>query len=54
MARVDGRQNDELRPVKVTEDFVSTAEASFLVEMGRTRILCCASLDEVTGDLIAP
>jgi ribonuclease PH len=44
--RQDGRAVDELRPIKVTEDFVSSAEASFFVEVGRTRILCCATLDE--------
>ena len=46
MSRVDGRKNDQLRPIKITEDFVSTAEASYLVEVGKTRILCCASLEE--------
>ncbi|MDB5102347.1 MAG: ribonuclease [Fibrobacteres bacterium] len=46
MARVDGRKNDQLRTIKITEDFVSTAEASYLIEVGKTRILCCASLEE--------
>ncbi|MDB5048897.1 MAG: ribonuclease [Fibrobacteres bacterium] len=46
MSRIDGRSNDQLRPIKITEDFVSTAEASYLVEVGKTRILCCASLEE--------
>jgi ribonuclease PH len=46
MARVDGRGNDQLRNIKITEDFVSTAEASYLIEVGKTRILCCASLEE--------
>jgi ribonuclease PH len=46
MARVDGRKNDQVRPIKITEDFVSSAEASYLIEVGRTRILCCASIDE--------
>ncbi len=44
--RPDDRLADQLRSIKVTEDFVSTAESSFLVEVGKTRILCCASLDE--------
>src|SRR5690606_37939787 len=44
--RPDGRQLDQLRPIKITEDFVSSAEASFLIEVGRTRILCCASVEE--------
>ena len=46
MARIDGRKHDQLRPIKITEDFVSTAEASYLIEVGKTRILCCASLEE--------
>jgi ribonuclease PH len=46
MPRIDGRAHDQLRPIKITEDFVSTAEASYLIEVGRTRILCCASLEE--------
>lgn len=44
--RPDGRAADQLRSIKVTEDFVNSAEASFFVEVGRTRILCCASLEE--------
>jgi ribonuclease PH len=46
MARVDGRKDDQLRPVKITEDFVSSAEGSCLIEVGKTRVLCCATLDE--------
>ena len=46
IARADGRAFDQLRSIKVTEDFVASAEASFFVEIGRTRILCCASLEE--------
>ena len=44
--RTDGRATDQLRPIKITEDFVQSAESSFLIEVGRTRILCCASLEE--------
>jgi ribonuclease PH len=46
MTRPDGRAADQLRGIKITEDFVQSAEASFLIEVGRTRILCCASLEE--------
>jgi ribonuclease PH len=44
--RPDNRAADQLREIKITEDFVKSAEASFLIEVGRTRILCCASLEE--------
>jgi ribonuclease PH len=46
MTRTDGRAADQLRTIKITEDFVQSAESSFLIEVGRTRILCCASLEE--------
>jgi ribonuclease PH len=46
MTRPDGRAADQLRTIRITEDFVASAEASFLVEVGRTRILCCAGLEE--------
>jgi ribonuclease PH len=45
-SRPDGRAADQLRSIKITEDFVQSAESSFLIEVGRTRILCCASLEE--------
>ena len=44
--RIDGRAADELRPVKFTKDFITTASGSVLVEMGNTRIICTASVDE--------
>jgi ribonuclease PH len=46
VSRQDGRAADQLRAIKITEDFVQSAEASFLIEVGRTRILCCASVEE--------
>ena len=46
MNRIDGRKADQMREVKITEGFVKSAEASFFLEVGRTRVLCCASLDE--------
>ncbi|MGH9943806.1 MAG: ribonuclease PH [Pyrinomonadaceae bacterium] len=45
-ARTDGRRADELRSVSITPDFMPYAEGSALVEMGRTRIICSATLDE--------
>jgi ribonuclease PH len=42
--RPDGRQNDELRPVTFTLDYVAYPEGSVLVHMGETRVLCTASL----------
>ena len=48
MARKDGRAFDELRPVKITTDFVKFAEGSCLIECGDTKVLCCASIEDKT------
>src|ERR1700689_3287591 len=44
--RLDKREPDELRPVKVTPDYLLTAEGSALIEIGNTRVLCAASIEE--------
>src|SRR2546423_8442949 len=44
--RRDGREPDELRPVAFARDFTEFAAGSVLVSMGRTRVLCTASVDE--------
>ncbi|MEP6718160.1 MAG: ribonuclease PH [bacterium] len=44
--RTDGRAYDELRPVKITPGFLPYAEGSVLIEMGQTRVVCSASVDE--------
>ena len=44
--RTDGRALDELRPVKITPGYLPYAEGSVLIEMGQTRVVCSASVDE--------
>src|SRR3989304_3557171 len=44
--RHDGRKHDELRPVKVTRNFIKTAEGSVLIEVGNTRGICTASIED--------
>jgi ribonuclease PH len=44
--RSDNRSPDQMRPVKITPDFISTAEGSVLIEMGNTRVICTASIEE--------
>src|SRR5580693_1867366 len=44
--RIDMREPDQLRPVKVTPDYLLTAEGSTLIEMGNTRVLCAASIED--------
>lgn len=46
MARADGRRNDELRPVRLERSFIEHAEGSCLIEIGRTRVICTATVDE--------
>jgi ribonuclease PH len=43
-ARPGGRATGELRPLKITPDFISTADGSVLIELGGTRVLCCAQI----------
>lgn len=42
-SRHDGRANDELRPIKITRNWLDHAAGSVLVEFGKTRVLCVAS-----------
>lgn len=44
--RNDGRKFSDLRPVKVTKNFVIYPEGSVLIEFGNTKVLCNASIEE--------
>jgi ribonuclease PH len=44
--RVDGRANDALRAVSITPDFQSFPAGSVLIEFGRTRVICAASVED--------
>ncbi|MFC4057485.1 ribonuclease PH [Planomonospora corallina] len=46
MARADGRNPDQLRPVTITRNWLAHAEGSVLVEFGGTRVLCAASVQD--------
>ena len=46
MARYDGRQPDQGRPVTIETDFVRTAAGSCLIATGKTRVICTASVEE--------
>ena len=46
MTRIDGRSPNQLRPVRITPGFISQAEGSVLIEMGGTRVICTASVEE--------
>ncbi|MBV9625977.1 MAG: ribonuclease PH [Acidobacteria bacterium] len=44
--RSDNRAPNQMRPVKIIPDYLSTAEGSSLIEVGNTRVICTASVDE--------
>jgi ribonuclease PH len=44
--RNDGRKNDELRPIRLTADFIKYPEGSVLIEWGNTKVICNATVDE--------
>jgi len=44
--RSDNRTPEQIRPVNIIPDFISTAEGSALIEMGNTRVICTASVEE--------
>ena len=44
--RADGRADDQLRPVGIIPGFVETADGSALISVGRTRVICTASVEE--------
>lgn len=43
--RIDGRRNDELRPVKIAPGYLDYPEGSVLIEAGKTRVLCAVSVE---------
>ena len=46
MTRSDGRSSGDLRPTRLTPGFLLHAEGSVLIEVGRTRVVCAASVED--------
>ena len=44
--RPDGRSADKMRSIKITKDFLMSAEGSVLIEVGNTKVICTASFDD--------
>jgi ribonuclease PH len=44
--RSDGRRSEVLRPVKIVRNYMKHAEGSVLIEMGDTKVICSASVEE--------
>ena len=44
--RKDGRLNNQMREVRITKDYIRDVEGSCLIEMGKTKVVCTATIDE--------
>src|SRR5437879_825246 len=44
--RSDNRTPEQMRPVRITPDYIAMAEGSALIEVGHTRVICTASIEE--------
>jgi ribonuclease PH len=44
--RSDNRTPEQMRPVRITPDYIGMAEGSVLIEVGHTRVICTASIEE--------
>ncbi len=44
--RPDGRQADKLRKITITRNYLKNAEGSVLIEMGDTKVICTASIED--------
>ena len=50
--RSDNRALDQMRPVNIVRDFIGTAEGSVLIEVGNTRVICNASVEETVPQFL--
>jgi len=50
--RSDNRSPDQMRPVNIMPDFISTAEGSCLIELGNTRVICTATIEDTVPQFL--
>ena len=50
--RVDNRSPGQMRPVRITTNYLKTAEGSALIEVGNTQVLCAASIEETVPQFL--
>ena len=50
--RIDNRRLDQMRSVRITTGYLVTAEGSALIEVGNTRVLCAASIEETVPQFL--
>ena len=51
--RIDGRKDDEIREIKITRNYISHTEGSVFIEMGNTRIVCTATVEDKIPKFLA-
>ncbi|WP_027399815.1 ribonuclease PH [Anaerovorax odorimutans] len=49
MLRIDGREIDQIRNIKITNNYLMHAEGSVLIEMGDTKVICTATVEDSTA-----
>ena len=47
--RIDNRENDQTREVKITNNYLMSPQGSVLIEMGNTKVICTATVEESTA-----
>lgn len=47
--RVDNRSNEQIRSVKITNNYLMSPQGSVLIEMGNTKVICTATVEETTA-----
>jgi len=50
--RSDNRSPEQMRPVNIVPDFISTAEGSCLIELGNTRVICTATVEDTVPQFL--
>lgn len=53
MNRNDGRIQDQIRPVKITDNYLMSPQGSVLIEMGNTKVICTATVENSTARHLA-
>src|SRR5512135_3683722 len=53
MPRFDGRANNQMRPVRITPNYLAYAEGSAIIEIGDTRVLCAATVEDKVPPFLA-
>src|SRR5437763_1965838 len=50
--RSDNRNPEQIRPINIIPDYIATAEGSALIEIGNTRVICTATIEEVVPQFL--